>query len=334
MERAHPSTAFSKALERPSPLVLDGGLATQLEAQGHDLNSALWSAALLRSNPQAIALAHRAFLEAGAECIISASYQASRGGFMSLGLSAADADRLIASAVEIAIAARDAFLLEHPGTETAPLVAASIGPYGAVLHDGSEYRGGYGIGREALRDFHEPRLRLLDDCGADVLACETIPDRDEAEVLAELLETAKTPAWISFSCRDESSISDGTPIAEMAGRFRDHENVLAVGINCTAPQFVARLIGEVRPAVPGKAIVVYPNSGERYDARDNTWHGTVTPLDCAAAARQWQSAGATIIGGCCRMGPAHISAMSEAFELVAQERELHETPFGTTEPFT
>lgn len=306
------STAFSKALERGSPIVLDGGLATQLEAQGHGLDSALWSAALLRSNPLAIALAHRAFLEAGAECIISASYQASRDGFMSLGLSAADADRLIASAVEIAIAARDAFLLEHPDTEAAPLVAASIGPYGAVLHDGSEYRGDYGIDPEALRAFHGPRLRLLDDCGADVLACETIPDRIEADVLAELLVTANTPAWISFSCRDESSISDGTPIADAAARFRDHEKVLAVGINCTAPQFVTPLIRELRRAVPNKALVVYPNSGERYEARDNSWHGTVTPVDCAAAAMEWRAAGATLIGGCCRMGPEHIAAMGDA----------------------
>jgi homocysteine S-methyltransferase len=294
------------------PIVLDGGLATQLEAQGHDLGTALWSAALLRSEPQAIALAHRKFLEAGAECIISASYQASRSGFMSLGLSAADADRLIASAVRIAIAERDAFLLEHPDAESAPLVAASIGPYGAVLHDGSEYRGDYGVDRERLRSFHEPRLRLLDECGADVLACETIPDHDEAGVLAELLETVKTPAWISFSCRDERSISDGTPIADAAARFRDHDSVLAVGINCTAPHFVTPLIREIRRAVPGKAVVVYPNSGERYDARDNTWHGTVTPLDCAAAAKEWRAAGATLIGGCCRMGPEHIAAMRDA----------------------
>jgi homocysteine S-methyltransferase len=312
MKLSYTSTAFDRALERRSPLVLDGGLATQLEAQGNDLGSSLWSAALLRSNPQAIALAHRAFLEAGAECIISASYQASRGGFMSLGLSEAEADRLLASAVEIAIAARDAFLRERPGTKSAPLVAASIGPYGAVLHDGSEYRGDYGIGREALHAFHEPRLRLLDACGADLLACETIPDRDEAEVLAELLETAKTPAWISFSCRDDRSINDGTPIADAAACFCDHENVLAVGINCTAPQFVTPLIREVRRAVTDKVIVVYPNSGERYDARDNTWHGTVTPLDCAAAATEWRAAGATIIGGCCRMGPAHITAMKNA----------------------
>lgn len=318
------STRFAQALGLPGrparpgrpahspPLVLDGGLATQLEAQGHDLGTMLWSAALLRDDPGAIASAHRAFLEAGAECIISASYQASRRGFMSLGFTADEADRLIASSVDVAIAARDAFLLEHPQADLVPLVAASVGPYGAVLHDGSEYRGRYGIGRATLSAFHEPRLRLLDQAGADVLACETIPDRDEARVLAELLETAATPAWISFSCRDARAISDGTPIAEVAALFRDHPTVLAVGVNCTAPQFVTSLIREVRRAAPDKAVVVYPNSGERYDATGNSWHGTVTPVDCAAAASEWHRAGATLIGGCCRMGPGHIAAMKRA----------------------
>lgn len=305
-------TAFARALARRAPLLLDGGLATQLEAQGHDLGTKLWSAALLRSDPQAIVKAHRAFLEAGAECIISASYQASREGFMALGLSAAEADHLIARSVELAIAARDAFVHEHPERPFVPLVAASVGPYGAVLHDGSEYRGRYGLDRAALREFHEPRLRLLDQCGADLLACETIPDRDEAEVLGELLATAATPAWISFSCRDGRTICDGTPIADIAARFDDHPTVLAVGVNCTAPQHVTSLIREIRAAAPHKAVVVYPNSGERYEARDNSWHGTVTPLDCAAAARDWQAAGATLIGGCCRMGPPHIAAMTDA----------------------
>jgi len=309
---AHAAAAFVAALERRAPIVLDGGLATQLEAQGHDLGTALWSAALLRSNPQAIAAAHRAFLEAGAECITSASYQASRAGFASLGLSQAEADGLIASAVEIAIAARDAFLREHPEAENPPLVAASVGPYGAVLHDGSEYRGRYGLDHEALRAFHEPRLHVLDACGADVLACETIPDRVEAEVLAGLLEKVKTPAWISFSCRDGRSISDGTPIADVAARLRGHPNVLAVGINCTAPELATRLIAELRRAAPDKAVVVYPNSGERWDARDRRWHGTVTSMDCAAAAREWRAAGATLIGGCCRVRPDHIAAMRAA----------------------
>ena len=303
------SSAFADALKRHSPILLDGGLATQLEAQGHDLGTNLWSAALLRSHPAAIVEAHRAFLDAGAECITSASYQASRKGFMALGLSVEQADSLIVRSVELAIAARDDFARANPELPFVPLVAASVGPYGAVLHDGSEYRGRYGLDRRALRDFHEPRLRLLDRCGADVLACETIPDRDEADVLGELLRTVGTPAWISFSCRDGLAISDGTPVADVAADFNTHPRVLAIGVNCTAPQFVAPLIAEIRRAAPCKAVVVYPNSGERYDARDNSWHGTVTPVDCAAAAREWQAAGASLIGGCCRMTPAHIAAM-------------------------
>lgn len=306
------SQRFLQILTRGTPVLLDGGLATELEAQGHDIGTTLWSAELLRSNPQAIVRAHRAYLEAGAECIISASYQASRQGFRSLGLTAKEADQLIASAVALAIEARDAFLAEHPDVTWLPLVAASIGPYGAALHDGSEYRGRYGVSKAELRAFHESRLCLLDACGADVLACETIPDREEAAVLCELLASATTPAWISFSCRDERCISDGTPVADIAAEFRAHPAVLAIGVNCTPPQFVASLIQAIRSAAPDKAIVAYPNSGERYDAVNNRWLGTVSPLDCAAAAREWLAAGATLIGGCCRMGPAHIAAMHTA----------------------
>ncbi len=299
-------------LKRSTPVLLDGGLATELEAQGHDIGTTLWSAELLRSNPQAIVRAHRAYLDAGAECIISASYQASRQGFETLGLSVAEADQLIASAVALAIEARDLFLAAHPDLTWPPLVAASVGPYGAALHDGSEYRGRYGVSKADLRAFHEPRLRLLDASGADVLACETIPDQDEAAVLCELLVSASTPAWISFSCRDERCISDGTPVADVAAELRAHPRVLAIGVNCTPPQFVASLIREIRRAAPDKAVVVYPNSGEQYDAVNNRWLGTVSPLDCAAAAGEWLAAGASLIGGCCRMGPAHIAAMANS----------------------
>lgn len=306
------SQPFLQLLARGTPALLDGGLATELEAQGHDIGSTLWSAALLRSNPQAIVRAHRAYLDAGAECIISASYQANRQGFAQLGCSDREADRLIASSVELAMEARDAFVAERRSAGAAPLVAASVGPYGAALHDGSEYRGRYGIGQERLRTFHEARLQLLDASGADVLACETIPDRDEAGVLAVLLETAQTPAWLSFSCRDERSISDGTPIAEVAADLALHPTIRALGINCTAPRYVVSLIREIRRGAPDKAVVVYPNSGERYDADNNRWLGTVTPFDCATAAGEWLAAGATLIGGCCRMGPAHIAAMKAA----------------------
>ncbi len=293
------NTKFESLLADNALVVIDGGLATQLEAQGCDLNNPLWSASIIESNPQAIVDAHRAYLDAGAEIIITASYQTT----------AAD---LVARSVELAIQARDEYSRDNPRQERSPLIAGSAGPYGAVMGDGSEYTGDYDVGVEELRDFHRSRLGILDDSGADLIACETIPSFDEAKVLCELLEDVRHPAWISFSCRDECRISDGTPIAEAAALFRNHPRVLAVGVNCTRPQFVAPLIGQLREAIPEKAIVVYPNSGEDYDAGSKSWSGTVTALDWADAARQWVDAGAVIIGGCCRTGPEHIRAIREA----------------------
>jgi homocysteine S-methyltransferase len=299
---------FLDWLAREDTLLLDGGLATELEAQGHDLDDPLWSAALLLRDPGAIVDAHRAYLDAGAQCIISASYQASREGLSRLGLSPLEADRLIAGTVDLAHEAIEQFMREHPDTAR-PLVAASVGPWGAVQHDGSEYNGDYAIDDKGLRAFHAERLPVLDQAGADVLACETIPNATEAKVLAGLLRRMRTPAWISFACSDGEHLNDGTLLAESARRFRDHPTVVAVGVNCTPPQFIDSLIEVLKSAVPDKAIVVYPNSGERYDARDNSWHGTVSPVECAAAAMRWRKAGAMIIGGCCRMGPRHIAAI-------------------------
>jgi len=258
-------------------MILDGGLATQLEAQGCDLGNALWSASLLQSNPEAVVTATRAYLDVGAECVATASYQASREGFATRGMSAIEADELMLLSVELAKRARTEFLKDNPGLGFAPLVAASIGPYGAMLHDGSEYSGDYGVTAETLRSFHASRLALFDSCGADVLALETIPSKLEAEVLADLLVECSTPAWISFSCRDGAHVVDGTPLEEVAAMF-----------------------------------VAYPNSGETYHVEDNSWSGTVTPGDCAEAARAWVDAGAKIVGGCCRMGPEHIRAIRDA----------------------
>jgi homocysteine S-methyltransferase len=300
------SNPFVDALKSDNPIILDGGLATELEAQGAVLHQTLWSAGLLHSNPEAIVKAHRAYLEAGANCIISASYQATRQGLMSLGISATEADALIVRSVTLAMEARDQYRAASPHADKRILVAASVGPYGAALQDGSEYVGAYGVSRTRLRQFHKERLRLLDQSGADVLACETIPDFQETVVLAELLRTCATPSWVSFSCRDGCRISDGTPIRECAALFVDHPGVVAIGVNCTPPQYIPSLIREIREAAPGAAIVVYPNSGERYEASSNTWHGTSTPIECGMAAQEWFRAGATIIGGCCRMGPMHI----------------------------
>ncbi len=297
---------FAAALQRERPLLLDGGLATQLEAQGCDISGTLWSAALLQSNPQAIVDAHRAYLEAGAEFIETASYQASRAGFGNLGLSHEEADDLMLLSVELAHRARDEI-----GSEA--IIAASMGPYGAFLHDGSEYTGDYGASPDVVRSFHTERLNVFDGSDADVLALETIPSFEEARVLAELLRDCETPSWVSFSCKDEAHISDGTDFAEAAALFSDHPNVLAVGVNCTPPQFVPALICRIRSALPDMPIVAYPNSGEIYNASDNTWSGTVTPGDCGKAALEWVNAGATIVGGCCRMGPDHIRSMAATF---------------------
>lgn len=302
---------FARALLRKKPILLDGGLATQLEAQGCDIGNSLWSASLLTSNTQAIVDASRAYLDAGAECIATASYQASRDGFASIGFSEREADELMLLSVELAKQARDEFLADNPKCEPIPLIAASIGPYGAALHDGSEYTGIYDAGAEELRAFHAGRLQLFDNSDADVLACETIPSVTEAEVLAGLLLECTTPAWVSFSCRDERRISDGTPIEDAVILFRDHSAVLAVGVNCTSPQYMCSLIRRIRDVLPDKAILAYPNSGETYDVTNNSWSGTVSPLDCAAAAEDWVSAGATLVGGCCRMGPEHIRAMAK-----------------------
>ena len=297
------NSKFIHLLERNQPLLLDGGLATQLEAQGCDIGNELWSASMLQTNPEAIVAAHHAYLAAGAECLATASYQASREGFAEQGIPHDEADALMLLSVALAKRAR-----KEAGADVA--IAASLGPYGAMLHDGSEYSGDYGVSSQVLRDFHSARLQLFDDAGADVIALETIPSLQEAEVLADLLRDFKTPSWIAFSCRDEKHVSDGTPLANVATLFENHPSVIAVGINCTPPQYAAALIGELRAAVPDKFAMAYPNSGETYNVSDNSWLGTVTPGDCAAAAGAWIEAGAKVVGGCCRMGPEHISAMA------------------------
>lgn len=300
---------FAQMLRQERAVILDGGLATQLESMGFDINSELWSASLLDSNPQAIVDAHRAYLDAGADCIISASYQASRRGFLTMGKTAVEADDLIASSVRLALAARDQYLDNNPSADRSPLVAASVGPYGATAHDGSEYTGIYDVSAEALRNFHAERLAVLDQCGADVLAVETIPNITEAEILVDLLADVTTPAWVSFACRDDRSISDGTPLSTAAGLFADHPQVLAIGINCTPPEFVTPLILVVRRVAPDKAVLIYPNSGETYHSDDNGWSGVACDFDNAFNVRAWRDAGAKLIGGCCRTGPGNITAI-------------------------
>jgi homocysteine S-methyltransferase len=300
-------------IERRGHLVLDGGLATELEASGHDLDHPLWSARLLLENPGAIAEVHRAYLEAGADCVIASSYQASLPGLAALGLSDERAREVLRLAVRLASDARDAFA--EAVSRERRLVAASVGPYGAFLADGSEYRGDYGRVADELRAFHEPRWRVLCDAGADLLACETVPCRIEARVLAELIrETPDRHVWVSFSCRDGARIGDGTPVEDAVSPFAGLASVVAVGINCTDPRHVPALIPRVRAAAPGKRVVVYPNSGETWDGRRRCWTGASDPRDFGEMAQEWKALGATLIGGCCRTGPAHVAAIREALD--------------------
>jgi homocysteine S-methyltransferase len=292
------------------PFLLDGGLSNELERQGCDLNQKLWSAKLLESNPEAIILAHLSYLESGAQCIITSSYQATLLGFMAIGYDKSAASALILKSVQLAEEARNRFLLSNPHASK-PLIAASIGPYGAYLADGSEYRGDYVISDQELRDFHEPRINLLDNSAADILACETIPSFREAKVLSEILETTKKPAWISFSCKDGKHISDGTPIDKCATLFSNHPTVFAVGVNCTSPEFISGLIQSIKTKSGNKKIVVYPNSGATYHAESKTWSNLSNLSSCEIMAKEWMNLGADIVGGCCGIGPQQIKAMSK-----------------------
>jgi homocysteine S-methyltransferase len=289
-------------------LILDGGLATELEARGHDLSDELWSARLLIDDPEAIRQVHRDYLEAGADCIISASYQGTVAGFMRRGMSQWQAEELLRLSVQLAIEARDTFWADpaHRSGRLRPIVAASVGPYGAALADGSEYSGAYDLDEEQLVEFHRPRWQLLAGAGADILACETIPSLRESRALARLLqETPGRFAWFSFSCRDGQHISDGARLSDCLRPLDRLEQVAAVGVNCTPPRFIPELIVEARSAT-SKPILVYPNSGEQYDVVHKRWLGLSDSAHFASESVQWCSAGATLIGGCCRTGPEHI----------------------------
>ena len=292
----------------PSPLILDGGLATELEARGYDLKHRLWSAKLLMDAPGAIREAHLAYLRAGAGCIISASYQASVDGFMSLGLNEPEALSLLDLSLRLGREAIDQYCDEASPPER-PLLAASIGPYGACLADGSEYRGNYDLDQAGLRQFHRQRFLRLAAGGADFMACETIPCIDEAMALSQLIIETNTPAWISFSCRDEMHLNSGERIEQAAGALAGNPKLFALGVNCSAPAYITPLIDRLRGCWH-KRIVVYPNSGERYRADTGSWEeGTRSPVAFAAAASTWLQHGADIIGGCCRTGPTYVAQL-------------------------
>jgi homocysteine S-methyltransferase len=284
------------------PTLLDGGLSTALEQQGADLGGALWTARLLGEAPERIADAHRAYYRAGARVATTASYQASVQGLVAAGYDAAEARRLITLSVTVAKDVRDELADSHPGL----LVAASVGPYGAYLADGSEYRGRYGVPAARLREFHAPRLELLAAAGPDLLAVETIPDSDEAEVLVPLLDELGLPAWFSYSV-DGDTTNAGQPLSEAYAVLAGSRTVIAAGVNCSEQ---ADVLGAVQAAVAatGLPAVAYPNRGGSWNAVTRTWEYS-GPLDLGLV-DGWLAAGARFVGGCCGTGPADIADLA------------------------
>jgi homocysteine S-methyltransferase len=290
--------------------VIDGGLATELEYQGARIDGPLWSAHVLEDEPEKLIAVHRAFIAAGADCIATCSYQVSRMGYTEVGLPPERADAALLRSVELTRKA----IAEFPGRRV--LVAGSLGPYGAALHNGGEYHGNYDCLHADLVRFHRERIAVIADSlgpqRPDLLAFETFPSFEEARAVGEALGPwPELRAWFSFSCRDERHVSHGERLAECAALVAAFPQTAAIGVNCVPPGWIPSLIGELRKGSE-LPIVVYPNSGEGWDAERRCWTGNTDPADFGTQAAEWFRAGAQMVGGCCRTGPAHIAEVARS----------------------
>jgi homocysteine S-methyltransferase len=310
-----PSTLAQRLADRSlPPVILDGGLASELERRGQDVSGALWSARVLRDAPDAVREVHAAYFAAGAEVATSASYQATYAGFAAAGVDRAETTALLRRSVELAAEARRE-AAEQDEAAGRPVrarwVAASVGPYGAMLADGAEYRGDYGLTVQELRAFHRPRLEVLAqaclDAGDAVLACETVPSLLEVEALASELAALGVPAWISVTPAG-ARLRTGEPVVEAFAIAAEVPEVIGVGVNCCEPSDVDAGLGAAGRV--GRAAIAYPNTGEVWDATARAWTGTPT-LD-AAVAQAWNDEGARALGGCCRVGPALLAQIAQA----------------------
>lgn len=284
--------------------VLDGGMASELEYRGARIDGPLWSAHVLEDAPEKIVAVHRAYIEAGAQCIETASYQVSRMGYAEIGFPPERADSALLRSVRLAREAANAFPARHV------LIAASLGPYGAALHNGAEYHGNYDASHADLVRFHRERIDVLAAASGidapDVLAFETLPSLDEAEAIGEALSSfPAAAAWFSFTCRDDAHAAHGELLSECAKTVAQFPQTIAIGVNCTLPAFIPALIRELR-AASDRPIIVYPNSGEGWDAAHRCWTGSGDPASYSAMARDWFASGAHMVGGCCRTRPEHI----------------------------
>lgn len=303
---------LEQILEKQDVFIIDGALGTRLQEKGFNVNDSMWSAKFLDENPNAIKDVHKEYLEAGADCIITSSYQASIEGFVKKGFSEKKAQELIELSINLAKDSIKEFWekLENKKKREKPLVAASIGPYGAYLANGAEYTGIYGIENEELKNFHKRRVELIAKMTPDIFAVETIPSFHEAKILCEILKEYKNiPSWISFSAKNGTHINGGESIKECAKYLQTQEHITAIGINCTAPEFITSLIEEIK-SVCDKPIVIYPNGGSKYNPVTKKWENSKTDeKEFAKMAKLWKNKGAKLIGGCCQTGPKEIKEL-------------------------
>lgn len=313
---------IADALNAYGTVVLDGALATVLEARGCNLVDKLWSAKILIEDPELIYKLHYDYYEAGACCVTTASYQASPRTYAHRGLDEGEAVRLIKLSAELAHRARSEYLSKNPSKAQRPLlVAGSVGPYGAYLANGAEYRGDYTLDEAEMIQFHRPRVQALIEAAVDVLAFETLPTLSEAEALTKLLgQFPGKYAWFSFTLRDEQHISNGTPLKEVAEFLDQHEQVAAIGVNCVRLEFVTEALKLLRRHTQ-KPLIVYPNSGEHYDAVTKTWNSLPSDLKLVEQLDDWYEAGARLIGGCCRTMPSDITDIYRHFH--TQQDQAH-----------
>jgi homocysteine S-methyltransferase len=294
--------------------VLDGGLATELERRGFDLGGPLWSAQVLESSPEAVVAVHREYLEAGADCLLTASYQVSAEGFEEIGHNPQDAAKAAAGALRASVALAERARSEYQASTPRKIwIAASLGPYGAMLHNGAEYHGNYHCSFAELAGFHSRRIAVAAGTRADFLAFESIPSRQEAEAILSTLEPyPDVGAYLSFTCKDGTHVSHGERLRECAELLDQQPQVIAVGVNCTSPELIGDLIGEMAQATH-KPIIVYPNSGEQWDAEHRCWLGEGQIKKFGELARKWRREGASWIGGCCRTGPEHVREVADVW---------------------
>ncbi len=316
--------SLDSILQKNGIMVIDGSMSTALEQMGADLNNRLWTASILAKQPELVKQVHMNYFRAGADCGITCSYQATIPGFMAQGYTEKEAEELIRRSVRLFLEAREQWWKEEgeAAGRMYPLCLGAVGPYGAYLADGSEYRGNYGLSDQELYDFHQRRMELLHEEGADLLLIETQPSLQEALVEAKIAEELGADYWISFSCRNGRQICEGTPIRECAETLdpERYPHLKMIGINCTKPEYLASLIRELKSATK-LPVAVYPNSGETYNPETKTWSGSDDGTDFGEYALQFMLAGADAVGGCCRTVEKHIGQVVGAKEKYLFEKK-------------